>query len=231
MRRRILIPLLALATLFAVPDAMAAAKLRVLHAAPDVPAVDVYVNGTKAVSGLGTLAATDYLKLRAGTYNVSVTLAGAPEAAAPLRARITLHDRMRYTALARGLIGKGTAELALQQDIARAYPWFSALRVWHLSPDAPNVDVYVFGIRVLSNVPYKAASGYLPLPPGSYPVKINVAGTTTTVFSARLRLRSGRAYTAAALGSVTGAGAAFTVSLLEDAKRGWGWGDDERDDD
>lgn len=231
-KRLALTAVVALAALGFAPNALAAAKLRVLHAAPDVPAVTVYLNGQAAVPSLNTLASTPYLNVRPGTYRVAVSLAGQPESAAALRATITLNDRMRYTALARGLLSAGTAELALQQDIGRAPRWWSALRVWHLSPDAPNVDVYVFGFRVLSNVPYKAASGYLLLPPGSYYVRINPAGASTSVFKGWIRLRSGTAYTAAALGSVTGKGAPFGVSLLTDATRGeWGGGDDEDDDD
>jgi hypothetical protein len=67
----------------------------------------------------------------------------------------------------------------------------TALRVWHLSPDAPNVE---------------AASGYLMVPGGRYAVRVNAAGTTTSVFAGRLTLRAGRAYTAAALGAVEAEG-------------------------
>ena len=40
------------------------------------------------------------------------------------------------------------------------------VRVAHLSPDAPAVDVWVDGSRVLENVPFKAFSSYLELPAG-----------------------------------------------------------------
>ncbi|HEX2292239.1 MAG TPA: DUF4397 domain-containing protein, partial [Gaiellaceae bacterium] len=158
-------------------------------------------------------------------------LKGQPASAAALSATITLQDDMRYTAVARGLLGAGTAELALQQDIARAPRWFSALRVWHLSPDAPNVDVYVYGIKILSNVPYKAASNYFFLPPGAYYVRITPAGSQTNVFAGFIKLRPGKAYTAAALGTVAAPGESFRVSLLLDANRGW-WGghDDDKGD-
>ena len=210
----------ALAATFAatfVPGALAAAKLRVLHAAPDVPAVTVYVNGQKAVKRLDTLKRTGYLALPAGTYRVAVSLAGQPASAAALRARITVKDGNRYTAVARGLLAQGTAELALQRDIKAAHRNMAALRVWHLSPDAPNVDVFVNGSRVLADVPYKTASGYLMVPAGRYAVRVNVAGTETSVFSGRLALRANRAYTAAALGAVQAEGEAFRVSLLTDA--------------
>src|SRR3954452_20792486 len=40
------------------------------------------------------------------------------------------------------------------------------VRVVHASPDAPNVDVLVDDAKVLSDVPYLAASGYLAVPAG-----------------------------------------------------------------
>lgn len=231
MKRLALTALVALAALGFAPNALAAAKLRVLHAAPDVPAVTVYLNGQAAVPSLDPLAATPYVKVKAGTYHVAVSLRGRPASEAALTATITLRNNTRYTAVARGLLSAGTAELALQQDIGKAPRWFSALRVWHLSPDAPNVDVYVYGFRILSNVPYKAASKYFYLPPGSYFVRVNVAGTQTSVFSDFVTLRRGTAYTAAALGSVAGTGESFRVSVLvDDSRRPWK-GDRDRDDD
>ena len=223
MRKRLmLVALVALAFGAFAPEAFAAAKLRVLHAAPDVGAVTVYVNGAPAIPSLGTLESTPFLELPAGSYDVAVNLQGQPAATAPLKARITLRDGRRYTALARGLISRGTAELALQQELRWTIPVFSLLRVWHLSPDAPNVDVYVNGFRVVRNLAYTDASGYLPLPAGTYDVRINVAGTATTVFSAPVTLAGGTAYSATALGSVGGSGAGFTVSVLEDAPAGAG---------
>jgi hypothetical protein len=201
-------------------DATSGALVRVLHASPNVPAVTVYVNGEPAVARLGTLKASGYLALDAGEYDVAVALAGQPVDKAVLRTTVSVADKTRYTALARGLLqGKGARklELAAQRDIAVAPAPRSALRVWHLSPDAPRVDVLVNGRKVLSRVPYKAASSYLSLPAGSYRVQVNVAGTRTAVFRGTVRLAKDRAYTAAALGSVGRSGASFRVAVLPDA--------------
>ena len=53
------------------------------------------------------------------------------------------------------------------------------VRVAHLSPDAPNVDVYVNGGEALTDVPFQAISAYLPLAAGSYEVTVYATGTTT----------------------------------------------------
>ena len=197
-------------------DATSGALVRVLHASPNVPAVTVYVNGQPVLKRLGTLKASGYLALDAGTYDVAVSLAGKPASAAALKGRLTVRDGQRYTALARGLLGKNL-QLAVQKDIATAPTGKTALRVWHLSPDAPRVDVYVNGKKTLSKVPYKAASAYLTLAPGRYRLQVNVAGTKTAVWKGAVVTKANRAYSATALGAVQAKGATLRVALLHDA--------------
>jgi uncharacterized surface protein with fasciclin (FAS1) repeats len=75
------------------------------------------------------------------------------------------------------------------------------LRVAHLSPDAPAVDVWVDGSRVLSNVPFAAFSGYLEVPAGSRNVQVTPAGATSPiVINATVELAENTAYTVAATG-------------------------------
>ena len=50
------------------------------------------------------------------------------------------------------------------------------VRVAHLSPDAPAVDVFVDDEPVLEDVPFKTVSEYLELPAGTYNVKVAPAG-------------------------------------------------------
>lgn len=220
LRKLLVLVVVALGVGVLAPNAMAAAKLRVLHAAPDVPAVTVYVNGKAAVPSLGTLASTPYLSVPAGTYRVAVSLQGRPESEAALRATVTLKDKQRYTAMARGLLAAKTAKLALITDMRTAPgKGIAAIRVAHLSPDAPNVDVWVNTKKVLSNVPYEAVSSYLRVKPGTYRIRVVAAGTTQAVFDQRLRLRGGQAVTATALGALQAEGATFTVKVLKDASR------------
>ncbi|WP_254279385.1 DUF4397 domain-containing protein [Haloarcula marina] len=87
------------------------------------------------------------------------------------------------------------------------------LRVAHLSPDAPNVDVAVDGETVLSDVPFGAVSDYLTLSPGEYQVTITPTGGDEAVFDETVPVESGR-QTAAAIGEVSGENQSFGVSLI-----------------
>jgi Domain of unknown function (DUF4397) len=52
----------------------------------------------------------------------------------------------------------------------------ATVRVAHLSPDAPSVDVHVNGAKTLSGVLYKTVSKYLSVPPGQYRYEVRPAG-------------------------------------------------------
>jgi hypothetical protein len=60
------------------------------------------------------------------------------------------------------------------------------LRVVHLSPDAPEVDVLLDDKLVLERVPYPVASDYLGIDPGLRDIKINASGTDLTVIQEEL---------------------------------------------
>ena len=75
----------------------------------------------------------------------------------------------------------------------------SSIRVLHASPDAPNVDVLVDDVIVLTNVAFKEFSGYLEVPAGARNIKVNATGTTTTVIDVTPTLTDGSTYTVVAL--------------------------------
>lgn len=79
-----------------------------------------------------------------------------------------------------------------------------AVRVVHLSPDAPAVDVYVDGEPVFENVePFAAQSNYRSYAPGSYDIAVVPAGgdLDEAVLETEIDLESGE-YTIAAIGEV-----------------------------
>lgn len=85
------------------------------------------------------------------------------------------------------------------------------LRLAHLSPDTPPVDVYVASVTdpssptvVLEGVGYGQVSAYQTLPSGPYLVSMRPAGaavSTPAVISTTLEAGSGSAYTVAGVGT------------------------------
>jgi hypothetical protein len=57
----------------------------------------------------------------------------------------------------------------------------TALRVGHLSPDTGAVDVLANGAELLTDVPFPAVTGFMPLPPDTYTVAVTPANNPGVV--------------------------------------------------
>ena len=189
------------------------AQVRVVHASPDAPAVDILVDNTVALRDVPYPAVSSYLELPAATYNFKVNAAGT--AVTVINADAPLKGSQAYTVLATGFLAN-IAPLVVTDDLALPAANRSKLRVIHASPDAPNVDVLVAGNRVLSNVPFRAASDYLTVASGNYNVEVRVAGTSTVVLSASLTLEPRKIYTALAIGSAAGGPNPLALKVVTD---------------
>ena len=188
-------------------------KVRAFHNSPDTPAVDIYVNGRKALAGVGYGTLSDYLRVPRGTYHVQVKV--APSTAsdpAALAADVRLGSRPTTIAAIGSLTGDGAPlQLKVLRDRDIYSRYLTRLRVAHTSPDAPAVDVQAKlagrWIPVVRNLEFGEASGYLLLPAWTYRLRIVAAGTNTVVKDlGRVRLRGSTSYTAWAVGFLTPTG-------------------------
>ena len=93
----------------------------------------------------------------------------------------------------------------------------SYLRVAHLSPDAPTVDVWVDGSVVLQDVAFGEFSGYLKLNSGTYRIQVSPANQTAPiVIDAQITLTTGTYTTVAATGRLANIA---PVVLADDVSR------------
>ena len=60
------------------------AEVRVLHAAADAPAVDIYINGDLAIEDLDTFTATAFTRVPAEPLTIDVRAAGAAADSEPV---------------------------------------------------------------------------------------------------------------------------------------------------
>ena len=87
--------------------------------------------------------------------------------------------------------------------LAAGQPNTGLLRVAYFSPDGPNVDVYIDGGRILSNVVYKTVGTYQALAVGAHRVDFRPAGAAAgspAAASVTVNLSPGAYYTAVAGG-------------------------------
>src|ERR1700744_644531 len=127
---------------------------------------------------------------------------------------------IRWTAflMAAAPLSLGITGAAAASTTSAATGW---VRLAHLSPNTPAVDVYLYSFGdpsaelVLHHVGYGVVSPYEPLAAGEYTVAMRAAGAAATakpVLSVSLNVASGGAYTVAGLGPESG----LRLEVLQD---------------
>jgi hypothetical protein len=193
----------------------------VVHASPDAPNVDVYVDSNVVAQNVPYATASQYLDASSGTHTIKITPAGSTTAVTSVSQNFT--SKTDYTALAVGDVSN-ISILALQDDNTAPASGQIKLRVVHASPSAGPVDIYVTApgtdinteTPTLTNVPFKGVSQYLAVPAGSYEVRVTPTGTkVVAIDSGTVALTAGQIRTAVAL-DAAGGGTPLQAIVLAD---------------
>ncbi|MFA7331312.1 MAG: DUF4397 domain-containing protein [Candidatus Delongbacteria bacterium] len=184
------------------------AWVRFSHSAADAPAVDITLpDGTVLFGDVVFNESTGYLPVAPGSYDLQVRLAGSSTVVLAFQP-VALSAGTTLSVFATGTLAAGTLGALAAVDAPGDGSTFltlesagTHLRVAHLSPDAPAVDVWLDGAAVLTGVLYPAFSPYLDIPGGSHHVQVYVAGTNQNpVIDATLDFTPGSVTTVAATG-------------------------------
>ncbi|WP_121820870.1 DUF4397 domain-containing protein [Halostella salina] len=208
------------------------AAVRVAHASPDAPDVDVLVDGEPAFTGVAYGSVTEYATLPTGTYTVTITAAGDRDTVA-FEGDITVEPGY-FTVAAVGELAEDTFEPAILEDGNAAL-----VRLYHASPDAPAVDV---GVEDTEFVPFEDVSfgqvtDYATVAPGSYTLAVRPAGDDEAdpVATFDVELERGTVYSAYATGYLAPEDAAgdeeFDLVVAEDPFEQLPESADDTDDD
>ena len=197
----------------------ATGRVRIMHASPDTPPVDIFVDGQKAVTALAFPNNTGYVALPAGGHNVKVFVSPSDGTGTPaLQATLEVVAGKDVTVLATGRVGDGSLALTLFEDDNRTPSGNNAhIRLIHASPDAPPVNVAVAGTdtNVFTGVAFRNVSPYVPVPAGTYSLDVKVNATGATVLTIpNLKLDARTVYTAVAVG-LAGNGTLRVVPLVD----------------
>ena len=199
----------ALALALAAPVSAAdEAMVRVLHASPDAPAVDVYLDDTivDALTNVPFGTISDYLAVPAGDHNVKVYATGTTSSPV-IDADVTVATGQKYTIAATNAVA--SIEAQVLEDTPSPSCDTAQVRVVHFSADAPAIDVAPTGAApadaVVKNLAYPNATDYLALPGGSYDLEVRLAGTTTVALALPdVAIDDCNSYSVFAIGSAAG---------------------------
>lgn len=156
--------------------------IRVLHAVPNAPAVDIYANDNLIVKNLSYKEFSKYLPVAEGNYNIKVYPTGQREN--PIVDTDLYIPKATFFNVA--AIGEAPnvslypiPEPTVKQNFGRP-----CIRFVHLSPNAPNVDITMEdGEKIFTDVGYKNFTDYACIPSGTYTFQVRLAGSDDVVLN------------------------------------------------
>lgn len=181
---------------------LAKSYIRLLHASPGAPAVDVYANDKKISSNLAYKQFTKYFSIPSGQYNITVYPAGRKDKPV-LRRNVNVPPGTIYTLAAAGKFP--AVELVSIPEPKQQIPQGMALvRFVHLSPGTPNMDLRLAdGATLFQNIGYKEMSQYSPIRPGRYTFDLYPTGTNNRILTVpNINLKGNQIYSIYATGLV-----------------------------
>lgn len=156
--------------------------IRVFHAAPNAPAVDVYVNGNSIVQNLSYKQFSPYFTVAPGSYNIKVYPAG--QTTNPIiDTNVNIPQGTVYNLAIIGTL-PSVSLYPIQEPRTAQNFGRPCVRFVHLSPNAPAVDIALSnGKKIFNNVSYKGITDYVCVPSGTYTFYVSPTGTNNVVLT------------------------------------------------
>ena len=174
--------------------------VRVFHAAPQAPNVEVYVNDQMVVSNLAFGDFTRYVYLDEGEYNVSVYLAGQKDRPV-INQMVDVPSQQIFTIAATGNLDN-LGLLVIPDKVSKSPSQnYSSVRVIHLSPNAPGVDILVDGDTLFEDISFGEGTDYVDLNPGTYNVNVVLNTDKSVVLPLKVTLNPDKIYTIYIIGN------------------------------
>jgi hypothetical protein len=219
------------------------ARLRVVHASNNTPAVDVFADGAPLIQDLefpNFAPEVGPVPVPAATYSVAVAPAGAGvEGAAIGPIDLELAPGTSTDVIAVGRLGgtEGTIDeltVTVADEDPRPIPLFAKVRIIHASVtaaslDPDTVDIYVTApgtdisdesvAPTLTGTPYLANTGFLSVAGGTYDITVTLSGSRTPAIGplTDVELQDGGVYTIIARDALPGDAATdLGVILIDD---------------
>lgn len=176
--------------------------IRIFHASPNTPSVDIYANGNVVVKNLAYKGFSQYLPIPSGNYNVKVYPSG--EIITPL-INTTIYIP-EYTIFNLAAIGElpDISLYPIPESVIASNLQRSCVRFVQLSPNSPAVDIKLSdGTKVINNVNYKEITNYICVPSETYSFIVTTSGSSNVLLAVpNTQLTSNNYYTIYAIGLV-----------------------------
>lgn len=213
----------AVATVTVVP--LDNAMVRVFHASPDAPKVNLWADGAVAASGLDYAQSTGYLSLPEGSHEFAVEgIIPGGNAVVIGPVDLTLAGNTNYDVIAVNSVA--SIEPLVLEDTGSLMDFSKVrVRVAHLAAAAPQVKVFVtapgadlMGAEPLGSFSFKETLGPVEVAPGDYQVRVTLMDDTPVYDSGTLTLTAGQDLLIGAIAKVGPGSAPISLAVLDGAE-------------
>jgi hypothetical protein len=174
--------------------------IRVFHASPNSPAVDVYVDDKLVIRNLAYRGFSTYLRTIPGSHSVRVLPTGQVQSPV-INTRVNVPSRAIITVAAIGTL-PNISLLPIVEPTFPRNPGQAYVRFSNLSPNSPNLDLNSPGTgKIFTNVAYTKTTNYLPLNSRVHTFDITTSENNATVLHVpNARLLPNKIYTIYTIG-------------------------------
>jgi hypothetical protein len=185
-------------------ECAATPQLRVLHASPDAPAVNIWVNGAPALTGVDYAQGSGFVPvIEENNVQVEAIIPGGN--AVVIDADLSFDYSTETTVIAIDDVASPVRPLVITNDSdSRITDGYFRAQVVHAAQGAPEVDIFVtaFGADLAASAPINGAgtavffedyTGQLEVPAGDYQIRITLDDDPGTVVydSGEISLQAG----------------------------------------
>lgn len=194
--------------------------VRFLHAVPGQGPIDIYLNGSLFFNRVFFTQFTPYLYVPNGNYEVTVFPTMKRENPIIRKSLEVTSDELATLALT----GYNDLELLMIPEAKNdIYENKSKMRVIHLSPNIPKVNIIFNNEILFDDVDFREATKYVNMTPNIYNLDIELAQNNRLLRSNRIRINPNGIYSLYMLGNFANFqvfrsldGAAFITSVVRE---------------
>ncbi|MDY6837112.1 MAG: DUF4397 domain-containing protein [Thermodesulfobacteriota bacterium] len=199
------------------------AQVRILHASPDGPDLDIVVNDDVEWANLAYQEGSGYENLPPDEVDVEVNVSGTSQTL--VDESFFVEKRTPYSLIVLG-VAANMELLLLEDDDTEPNDGYGRLRIVDASPSQPAIDVYItepdvpmeFAVPTLQDFEFQEFSSFLELEEGEYQIRITLSGEMEPIYdSGTVTLEEGSISTVAILDAASGGSPLTLVALTDDS--------------
>lgn len=174
--------------------------VRILHAAPDVDEVDVYINGFPFYNDIRFAQFTPYIYVPEGEHIFSVY--PKDEKDNPI-AETKVHVNAKELITMPIIVNGNSIELLpIPEEMGIPCGRESKFKFVHLVPGAPEVNILMDNERIFMDVKYKDYTNYQEIAPKEYKMDIEISENNKIAISNQVNMNQNKVYTFYAIGNI-----------------------------